>query len=1496
MPRLCRLRLVSVGHPSARFGDVTLDFRDKEGAATHSSLWLRNGGGKSSLLNLFFASVRPNRREFLGAKGEAGKRKLEDYVLSTDSSAIIAEWQLDAASGSLDYGLSEHFLTGIFFERSQSGRPAASVDGTDSSDIRRLFFAGLTSKAEPELTLEGLPLFSGEGAARNRRKLSNFRQQWLSLRDRFPQQELAAIDDNQRAWQDLLNSRGIDPELYYYQIRMNEREGGADQVFIFEDAEEFCDFLLGMVLNPDEIRPVRDNVAAFQQQLLRRKEQLLPEQELCRRLLQPVASMCEVLTARDNLRNEAKAVSTRVTGLSHRLQARLAFWVAVAREATQGMEAEQQATAKTLGESAEAQRRAAVMEKFCCQRRLDDAIATLDAAQEVMQKGAEAEAIWEAAVPLHQALQHERTATGYREQLRKKRADFAPLLAELTSAGTSLIAALRYNTEQLRSAADASRTAAEEAGNQAQTHETASTLASRAAASASTKADNLRDRLKTGQDARRALELAGILMGNERAEHALTRIASRCKALDKTSAAALAELETVEQRMRDAAEARQVAAVEEHALSQDVHQAQKSLESAIADRRSQEQDETLKRLLDLEEIQLQSCLDQAVRRSQDERGRIHEQILGLRLEAAMSERALRALEDHGLLPPSPDVQKVLEALRSRLPAAWSGWEHACANFANNADRRQFVCRQPHLAAGILVRNEDYELAKQVLLTADVALEQPVVVAPLAALESDVPIEAVVVGPTGEALFDRSAATRELHAIRTRNDRRDQEEDDLRRWEVAVERVNGLLVRFAESYPAGWFDAQRQRIEQLTAKRAAAKEREDKAQQHLDKLTKRQQEMRDIQRQSSDELRKLDGERIRIEHFHQEHESQQESLEHDLQVQIGLADSQHVEAERLKSLAAEARENQQALQSGAQTKRHEASNCEAERTQIKYGDAKAAASEGDIGSLRLQFESLKLQYEQQVGADTLEALAIAEDGHARQCRERLKRVLQEHVSLTSERIAQELATLPARQPVDVRHKEAAASHFEAKQAKGNATRTRNAAQEAFNAASARCQALAQTGTLEDADATLSPEEASRIAGECQAKADALALEARRHEESAEEFEHKSAEAKHIAEMLGKDADTLSATIADAGSLISTADQSIGSSQDDGLADEEFGKAVREVTSALSGLRTRHQALDGKRNEIASGIYREVRNPAYASIRNSIAPRFSEFAEDAMESRSCQLREELELRIQTIQADIDEADRHRNLIVQQVLAAAEDALRSLRSAASSSRLPDTLTHVGGKQFLRITTSEPSNPVERRSRVAELVETLVSQGEIPNEVKLIQMAVRRVGRPIHVRVLHPDPDRAGDTVDITEMNRLSGGERLTSAILLYCTLAQLRARNRGQLRRPSSVLLLDNPIGRASRPRFIEIQREFAEQMQVQLVYATGVNDLEAIAMLPNIIRLRNDRVDRNTGHHLVEHVPPGHSQAGMIEAVRIGRVIVQQPIQGASPAGGGQDLAS
>ena len=107
---------------------------------------------------------------------------------------------------------------------------------------------------------------------------------------------------------------------------------------------------------------------------------------------------------------------------------------------------------------------------------------------------------------------------------------------------------------------------------------------------------------------------------------------------------------------------------------------------------------------------------------------------------------------------------------------------------------------------------------------------------------------------------------------------------------------------------------------------------------------------------------------------------------------------------------------------------------------------------------------------------------------------------------------------------------------------------------------------------------------------------------------------------------------------------------------------------------------------------------------------------------------------------------------------------------------------------------------------------------------------------------------------------MANFSGGERLTAAILLYCALARLRSHQTGRRGRATSVLLLDNPIGTVSRPRYLDLQREVARALGIQLIYATGVGDLDAIGTLPNVVRLTNSRRDRQFRSLACRRNPP------------------------------------
>ena len=329
-------------------------------------------------------------------------------------------------------------------------------------------------------------------------------------------------------------------------------------------------------------------------------------------------------------------------------------------------------------------------------------------------------------------------------------------------------------------------------------------------------------------------------------------------------------------------------------------------------------------------------------------------------------------------------------------------------------------------------------------------------------------------------------------------------------------------------------------------------------------------------------------------------------------------------------------------------------------------------------------------------------------------------------------------------------------------------------------------------------------------------------------------------------------------------------------------------VAQLEGDLSKAAQQWQQMNDAAESQLRKIHAWCREERFASLPDGVARRVEEFDAATVEARADYLREHLETRIEQIEADIAEADKQRDIVIDAVMSAVDQALDLLKRVARLSRLPDSVL-AGGRHFLDISTQAPDNPTERRGRIGELVDETIQSGKLDNGLELVQRAVRRVAKPIRVRVMHPDLDAASQRVAIPQMANFSGGERLTAAILLYCALAKLRGQQLGQIGKRTAVLLLDNPIGTVSRVRYLDLQREVAKALGIQLIYATGVHDLDAIGTLPNVLRLRNSRRDKRTGRRFVEIDTDGAGNApteGIIDAVRVHT----QPI----PSRNGEDV--
>lgn len=1457
MPKLTRLRLVCVGHSNARFEDVTLNFQDAAGNPTDSTLWLRNGGGKSSLLNLFFAVVRPDKRDFLGGKAEAKRRKLEDYIQDKDRAVVVCEWEADGESDALEIaGTRERLLTGVFYE----WRGGAQ-------DLRRLFFSAKVTPQHPELTLEGIPIFSVSGGKKARRSLSGFRQEWQNLRSVHPHLNVSATEQ-QVEWAEWLEQARIDPELFSYQLRMNEREGGADDLFKFNEAEHFVDFLLDMVLDPSLADGVRTNIEAFRRELRERNETLVPLRELLTGLISRLAPIYEVRRKRDDLSEGLGTVAGRLTALARQLDAEIKNRGTEAQrlqsESTAAREQAEAAHARARG----LKRRVAWLERYIAQELIDGTLAQDEEARARHFDAQRSLNIWKAALYLREAIRFERQAREYRRDLERRHKEQAPLIQELSASAAEFAAALSAQQTALKDEEDTARRAEAQYRAESDKMREESATAQAQASAAAQEARGLEDRLKESKKQLDLLRKDGVVLEDESTGQAARRLAETSAETDKmlaTCSAAQSELRGERaEREKEREEAAQHAALAVERASR----IKEALSIAEVRRKKLENDEILLRILQLETLDVEAAGTGLLESLRSRLREAAEVLLTLRIESSAGERALLSLEQHGLLPPSRDAEKLLKVLKEHIPTAWSGWTYLSQNTPDTPSaKRKAVQGQPLVALGVVVKDDDYEKACAVARETTLDLETPIALVKQSVIGKSASPAGLILGPGRDAYFDLTAGKEELlrkrHEAETITARIDEISEERSRMEALLRTAESFLA----SYPKGWF---RQQQAAFQAEERACAAAEAAVRSAVSAIAKIDEELARLASEAQAAVvRKSQSSRHAsvLEQFERAFGSRVAEWER------GLAEAREKRARSEKrmqeklaaSRAAEAAATEQ-LRVWSQRSLEQRRIEDRLREILPHVKGQLPKPRrGQIDELENKFSHLLAAFEKTVDEAGLKQLAKDCDANADRARKQFADSLSGGV--TEKDVQKALDGLDDHSTVERCQADAQQQLMSMIGALGNIKQALKSHESRHEAAEKECRELGVTEKDKPREHSVlahAEQESSALKSESEKQshmASALEERARTNQEAAKDADHR-------VELCKRDLESVEGLKSRFASLLAAV-----TAVDESKTDSMDSKSeVKEVERRLVSAQRSSDQLDLQRMEGASKLREFVTNERFRALKSELVQRFSSIDDVALEANVAKFGEDLALHLKVTEDHLADKDRHREILIDQMYAVAEEGLGLLRRAQRQSLLPATLQGLGGSQFLHIHLTIPDDPADKRARLGELVDEWVDTGNVPSAVSLIQQAVRRLSRPIRVKVLNPDPDLKAQAVDITEMNRFSGGERLTCAILLYCTLAQLRARTRGLSRSPSSVLLLDNPIGRASRPKFLELQRAVAREMGIQLIYTTGVDDFGALHALPNTIRLRNSRISSGSGRKIVELDAAGES---IIDAAQLTR---------------------
>ncbi|MFE6816931.1 hypothetical protein [Streptomyces sp. NPDC057677] len=1531
MYELSRVRLYSIGPAGARYADTVLDLRGVGAPVPHPAptqaeffeeepvgpprrpapagvLFLENGGGKSVLLKLIFSVMLPGHRNTLGGASSGVLRK---FLLADDCGHVALEWQ--------------HTLTG---ELVVVGKASEWRGRQVSSDPRKFAEAWYSFRPGPGLSLDNLPVAEAtsvrapvegaSGATGRRRTMKGFRDAITEAGKAYPHLEVSWEEIHDR-WNEHLGELGLDPELFRYQREMNADEGEAAGLFAVKKDSDFTDLLLRAVTDTRDTDGLADLVGGFGNKLGRRAE-LTAEREFTAGSVDLLNRIVGAAATRSTARDIHTAAERRTRTLARRLSARAAV------ERARGAELAQQVTSAghAVAEAETARGRAALIAAELAYRHASLALTAAEkgaaSQRRELTDARTVHSAWQAAevVLRHRAAgdRSARVAAAIREAER----DAAPALAARAEAAADLVRALSAAAEEgERHAAEEEErsTALQEAGETAHRDATAAATEAQRARS---EAGHLRQRLAEVEQETAEAVRAGWL--DDTAPDAdPARAALAASDAEKTTVAAW---DTAREAARTAADrAREAAGAEaraELAAARAADAAEAAGNAYDAERRAAELlagEERLAELLSLpatgsplpgsgsplpgqraatpgadpEEAagadtggrpqgpltvtefdryadELRGMLDQAVTSAE-------RQLFELRTAAADDSRILGALGDGGLLPPGPDVLATVEYLGEHGIPALPGWRYL-AQAVDPADHARVLAARPELVDGVVITDPvSYGRAREVLGTAALLPRSAVAVGTAAALLAPVPAQStgddtgVFLVPPNPAMHDEHAADEERHALRARATARDEEIRTLAARLAGDRSLAARIGAWRADCPPGMLaelsavaTTARETVEAATATLDEART----ARAEADETAAEAAQVRDERQEAAQRARRVADALAGLAFRLRERAAWQAKLRE-------LADDAAEAEARAQTCLERARaadEDRRATQRSADDAHRTARALRAERAEIAGApdtlpEDDAPAPRAALPTLREAYRAASQLYEKVgVGADLRAEQARAEGDESAALAE-LDR-LTNKVRTRAEQLLESTdgADGPSRQAAAARAEslvqmlETRASEASEKlgRLRGEAERLApedgeehtELPEELVPADAERAQALLRTAGAELASRT-DALEAARAAHT------GLLRDHRAAEDAAGGFDETSALLRDLlrdhTEEEREEAEAYPGSLEEARTTAG-----------------EARRSLRSCTAELS-------AADASVREASDILVRHANSTRYEQVRTPARQQIRELPAAALPEHAAKWAEAFAPRLRVLTDELEQLERNRDSIVDRLRGLVESSLATLRSAQRLSRLPEGLGEWSGQEFLRIRFEEPDQAT-LAERLGEVVDEATRAAVRKNSdlrrdgMSLLLRGVQAALEPkgVSVEILKPDAVLRAERVPVGQMGDVfSGGQLLTAAIALYCTMAALRSNDRGRDKhRHAGTLFLDNPIGRANATYLLELQRAVSDALGVQLLYTTGLFDTTALAEFPLVIRLRND-ADLRAGLKYIsveEHLRPGLPQ--------------------------------
>lgn len=1457
--KLAALRFRSVGERSARFQDLTLTFTapaDGDSEPQDSVIWLRNGGGKSSILSLLYALLLPRAADFMG---RSVKRSLTDYIDGGDTAHVVAVWEPAGTSRTLLGEADGLLVTGAVHEWADLRRPAQPEQSRD-----RLTTFFYTFHAVPGvLDLTTLPFTDATGHIR---RLTEFHDALREQARPCGQRASLVVTGKQHEWRHALGNRHLDPEVFRSQKQMNHVEGGLEDLFRFSTAQEFIDFLLDLTVAPDSVNGIATRLGQVSKQLAA-KPTKQEEQRFCTLAALDLDSVASGHTDMEKAAAAANEAGVAAAALAASFQAAITAADAEQERLLAEEEVTRRAATTANNERNQANDLVYLYRREAARLRLDEAKAKQEEAEDAASGAAASALAWEVVPSLAGLAGLQADLRQAQQEAAAEEADLAPLRAEHARHA----AGLRHRLEALATVADAAARAADaerRAAAQAVTDEKASADQARAeereASSAATAARTRLEVLDTQR--RRGVQLGHLpAITTPPAEHR-----GFIDGIREGLAGDLAEIaEQTEKRRTQRASLRD----QEKQLITDWNAADQKLAAAADARRSLSErldalcaSPRVRELAEASEGEAITLWTEApviLRRLSDAILAADDERIRRRAERHADERTITEHDRSQFLPSSLDADQVRETLTA-VTAAQTGWEYL--RDAVPPHELLALLDTPAIArlgSGVVVPTTAADNAVACLEGRDIRTTSLVSI--YTAMAADALIAAARAGDAAEdapawtalrrGLVNQDEAAATVRFLKERAQAFQREDAELAQRRAADQALHDTVVAFLGDCPAGKLEAIDADITQWDAKRRGIEQAQRAAQEDLKGLDEADRAADKASAEISKQMRKAESTLDWLDDLIpalRDEESLRKTLsqEEERAAKAGKRATHH--ADRQVTAAGEEKKHEAAAHAAAQ----EAGRYRSEAARLATGESAAIVVPDPavpLDTLRQNEASAQAALErrtaQSVLADRVQNLTgqVAKAGAeiARHPAE-----LQRH--------AQDLLVTSDGQEPELR----ARAIEKARKADRNAATTLGTAKAAVAQCREAVTAIEQlrrepprrTLPVRPATATAADELASQQETSAQAAGERLAAaEAHigRIDKSKQEITNRKEQFATLLDGLPAAAQGTSAA-------------GFTGSVDDGRAAAR--EARRLMTDGDSRLAQAQEALTAAIDKLrrTGGNFPKISGPVKDRVMHD--------PPDVLGRNAMGLAAQLRLRASTLEGELAAIAKDQSILADSLSGVVRDSMETLAKAERSSRMGTAPGAWAGRKVLRIGFERPDDAV-LHAYAERVIDRVIQKGLKPEGMPLLKEAVREAAGPrgFTVRVLKPTEDTTPVTEDISRLAKWSGGEKLTVCVALYCTIVALRAARTGRGARPGGVLLLDNPIGRASSAHLVRLQRDVAASHGVQLIYTTGVKDPAAVIQFPNVIRLDNRQGGTQGRRYIVADADA--TDGGLITGVRV-----------------------